>query len=383
MAKTITHRSFVARVLTLFVGMVTFALICGVAQASPSLSYFVTEGVECSWYYWDSAIPTERNLLAKLPKCPELVFFDSQQNTVYFSEGNTVYSLPLKQQASKPRQFASLPKVKGKKRVLWIDKSNGKLRLLVVSDVPEKDVVRKDGKVYLRNADGILIEGSSKGAFIGGFSYATMWEHPQLLTVFELVTDDKWQRKAELASEIFFGLSRAEEVWKEGATNWHKVEKSPIWNERGISNYSASTDLCENESEDTALRCLRSVEDFVTPSGQARVANYFSKEKDPDLFYISFKQANAAIIFDTIFGDTLHAVLPLLFCKNKCMQQSSLDISNIPENAQVRLSVAYPFLLVVDSNDVTTGNNPNVIDLRTGKIVYKSSGFGAMWMSAP
>ena len=379
MVKTVTHRSFIARVLIFLVG-VMFTLIYVDAKASPSLSYFVKEGPKCLWYYWDSLVPTESNLLAKLPRCPELVFFDSQQNTVYFNDGDTIFSLPLKQHASQPSQFASLPKVKGEKRVLWNDKSNGKLRLLVVSDVAEKDVVRKDGKIYFRNVDGMLIEGSNKGAFIGGVSYAPMWEHPQLLTIFELVADDKWQRKAELASEIFFGLSRAEEVWKEGATNWHDVEISPNWNERGISNYSALTDICENETES---HCLNSaLPDFVNTKAQARVANYFSKLKKPDLFYVSFKQANTAIVFDTIFGHTLHAVLPLLFCKNECMQQTPLDIRASTEKTQVRLSPAYPFLLVVE-DDATNGNNPNVIDVRTGKIVYRTSGFGAMWMSAP
>jgi hypothetical protein len=149
---------------------------------------------------------------------------------------------------------------------------------------------------------------------------------------------------------------------------------------RGISNYSALTDLCGNETE---WHCLSTVTDFVTPNAEAKIAHYFSKIKKPDLFYVSFKQANTALVFNTVFGDTLHAVLPLLFCKDKCMQQSPLDIAISPGNSQVRLSVSYPFLLVVDSDDTTIGNNPNVVDLRSGEIVFKTSGFGAMWMTAP
>jgi hypothetical protein len=137
----------------------------------------------------------------------------------------------LKQQASQPSQYASLPKVEGRKVVLWIDKSSGKLRLLVVSDVAEKNVVRKGDRVFLRKADGNLIEGITKGMFIAGIAYTPMWENPQLLTVYELVSGNKWQRKAELASEAFFWLSRAEEVWKEGATNWDRVDVSPNWND--------------------------------------------------------------------------------------------------------------------------------------------------------
>ena len=379
MAKTINSGSFVARFFTACAGILGLALMCVNAQASPALSYFVTEGTECSWYKWDSEKPAERALLAKFTKCPELVFFDSQQNMAYFSAENTVYTLALKQQVSLPTKYASLPKVDGEKVVLWIDKSNGRLRLLVVSDVPEKNVVRKGDRVFLRKADGSLIEGITKGMFIAGFAYAPMWENPQLLTVYELVSGDKWQRKAELASEAFFWLSRAREVWKEGAINWDDVKVSPIWNERGLSGYSASADLCENETKDD-LHCFRGVEDFVNPLAQASIERYFNKTKITDLFHIEFKQTNTALVFNTVFGDTLHAVLPLLFCKDKCMQQTPLDIHTSPGNTQERLTVSFPFLLVVD-DELTEGNNPNVVDLRTGEIIFNSTCFGAMWMT--
>lgn len=375
MAKTINHRSFAVRI---FILVIALELTCATAQASPLLSYFETDGGACSWYYWDSTKLSEQNLLAKLPKCPELIFFDSQENSVYFTSGDSVYSLTLKHQSS-PQIVAGLPKVSGEKRVLWIDKSSGKLRLLVVSDVEVKDIIRKDEKVFLKNVDGDLIEGIDKGMFIGGISYAPMWESPQLLTIFELVSNDKWQRKAELASEVFFGLSRAQEVWKDGATNWDDVEISPNWNERGLSEYSASTDICSLETE---WRCVRDLSDFVTPKAEARIAHYFRKISDPELFYVSFKQTNTAIVFNTIFGDTMHAVLPLLFCKDKCNQQLPLNVSARPVNTQVRLTVAFPYLLVVD-DVVAVGSNPNVVDLRTGEIVFKPSGFGAMWLTSP
>ena len=269
--------------LTIFLIILAFSINCGYAKASPALSYFVKERTACLWYIWVSAKPTEKRLIANLPKCPELVFFDSKQNSVYFNDGDTVYLLPLKQPASLPSKYATLPKVKGEKKVLWNDRSNGKLRLLVIYDVAANDVVHKEDKIYLRNEDGVLVEGSSKGAFIGGVSYTPMWEHPQLLTVFELVAEDQWQRKAELASEMFFGLSRAEEVWKEGATNWHDVEISPNWNEQGMSNYSALTDICMNETE---LHCLNSaLQEYVNIRAQAKVKNYFKTKKD--FFYVS------------------------------------------------------------------------------------------------
>ena len=376
------RRGFVARFLFPCVGTLGLALMCANVLASPAMSYFVTEGTECSWYKWDSEMPAERTLLAKLPKCPELVFFDSKQNTAYFTAENTVYTLPLKQQASLPSKYASLPKVDGRKEVLWIEKSNGKLRLLVISDVAEKNVVRKGDRVFLRKADGKLIEGITKGMFIAGNAYAPMWENPQLLTILELGSGGKWQRKAELASEAFFWLSRAREVWKEGAMNWDDVKVSPNWNEQGLSGYSASTDLCENETVDTNLHCSSGVEDFVNPLAQASVERYFNKTEITDLFHIEFKQTNTAILFNTVFGDTLHALLPLLFCKDKCIQQLPLDIRTSPGNMQVGLTVSYPYLLVVNDGD-TNGNNPNVVDLRTGEIVFKASGFGAMWMTSP
>jgi hypothetical protein len=380
MAKTLNRRSIFSIIFIPFVVMVAAAFADDHAQAAPVLSYFKTEGSACSWYNWDAALPAKQKLIAKLPACPELVFFDSQQNTFYFTTGDAVYSLPLTPLASNPRFFAKLPKVNGLKTVLWNDKSNGKLRLLVISDVAERNVVRKNGKVFLRE-DGRLIEGSNDDIFIAGFNYAPTWESPQLVTIFELVSGEKWQRKAELATESFFGLNRAEQNWKEGATHWHGSKFNPsasIWNERGISNFSASSDLCRNETE---WHCLSDISDFVAPAARASVESYFKQIKTPDLFYVSFEQVNTAIVFNTISGDTLHAVLPLLFCKNNCVQQLPLNIGARPGIEQVSLLVAFPYLLVVDDHNAI-GNNPNVVDLRTGEIVFKSSGVGAMWMTA-
>ena len=379
MAKTLNYRNIFSQVFIPFVGMMVILFTITHAQASPTLSYFTKDEAACSWYYWDVALPKERKLLVKLPVCPELVFFDSQQNIFYFTSGDAVYSLPLQPLATKPQLFARLPNVNGSKRVLWNDKSKGKLRLLVVNDVAEKDVVHKDGKTYLRNEEGMLIEGNNDEMFIAGFSYAVMWKNPQLVTVFELISDDKWQRKAELATESFFGLAGAEQNWKEGAKHWYGNKYDPaasIWNERGTSDYSALSDLCDNETE---WHCLGAISDFLTPTIEASVVNYFGKTQERSLFYVAFNKIRTSIVFGSVFGHKYHAVLPILFCKNKCRQQSPLDISTRSGNTQVRLSVVFPYLLVVD-DDITNGNNPNIIDLRTGKTIYKSSGFGAMWM---
>ena len=88
---------------------------------------------------------------------------------------------------------------------------------------------------------------------------------------------------------------------------------------------------------------------------------------------VSDAAGRPAAIFGLVQGDTLHMTTPF-FLVTQQGKVSSVDIGNRP---QIGLGVNGSLLLLADEG---TGAAPLVLDLRNGRVVFRSNGFHATWV---
>jgi hypothetical protein len=303
------------------------------------LSYLVDTGTSHRWMLW-SAEKRESALFLELSAEPRIAFWDVTHQLVYYALQTQVYAAPYAVLQPRPSLVADLPSPGDTVRLLWIERATGALRVLTLEDVPPDAVITEpDGTLVYRLTDGRTVAGLTK----------PHWGRPAICTVLELGGDGHWKMIVQKGTK-----------WQAGDTPGDSVVDD--W--RHEEGFSQRTLLMRGT-------CLSGLCREDLPEALAAQVRERGLGDVDDFSY--YPSATNGVIFRTVMGDTLHATQPVFRVRDGQVG----DAVELGAAKQMGFSAMDHYLLIADEY---TGNNPHVIDLKNGTIVFASRGHGSVWI---
>ena len=211
------------------------------------------------------------------------------------------------------------------------------------AEIPDSAIIKKTGNtVVYRLADGSIVSGM-------GFPD---WGVAAVLTVLECGPRGEWTRIAQRATKDEAGDTPGMEVVDE-FRHERGASRDTIINSCICANWA----MCGNDAPKSFVRLLRAA------------------DQDGEFRYIPPRNGLMGLLFATAFGDTLHTVPPffLVSQSGEHMKQIELGDRNAVDACPDSQS-----LLIADQYG---GDNPIVIDLKTGRAVFSSeNATDAVWI---
>jgi len=311
------------------------------------LSYIVKEsttgGERYIWKFWDPDTDKQAAFL-DLPDKPKLVIWDAQNHLVYYAIGGHIFG------ATYPRTYALSTKITdlppSDVPEMWIERTTGRLRVIARDDVPGSGIIKKaNGNVIFRLAD---------GSAVAAPPHLPDWGTPAVLTVLELNAHGRWVRIARRATKYGAGDTPG------------SLEVKDFWHEQGASqrNILMSYTCAYGES------CGRNLPKSFFPALHA-AGNY----TPADFNYFPASNGWRGIVFQTIEGDTVHQHTPVFTFSQK--DPKLVRLESLPNDERVGLGRSGRYLLIAEEY---TGDNPVVIDLKTGRVAFSEAALSAVWI---
>ena len=287
----------------------------------------------------------------QLPKCPEKtenIIFDSSRNRVLIFQDGKYWSVE-KTLGAEPKFLAEGFKspIQGEfYSKTWIDK---KTKLLSVGylipfgdtkDNSEGDEWRKkfpllkDTWISLHHADGAPPEGE-----------------PSVAVVAQLNKDGQWQNLAEEKTTCCADMAPGFEAVKES-----------IEEDDGV--YSLNDLLlkptCQSQQCDlTKLKPSQETSNWISQTfkgGEEQTASYMPLG------------SNDGFLFHTAFGDSIHAMEPIYYCKNECNERILIDSPrSAPDFGQISFSPKSNFMIVSKEYE---GQDAKVYEAGSPKAIF-------------
>ena len=312
---------------------------------SALLSYVVAEkSGSATRYRWIFRRPdsNREQFFVEVPDPPKLVFWATKESRVYYAIGARILATAYPQTHAVSSQVAEAPSPNV--AAMWIERSTGKLRVIVLNEISQSSITREaDGTLIYRLDDGVSVPASG----------LPDWGDPGVCTVLELGSAGKWTLVARRATK--FGA---------GDTPGLDVAKG-FRHERGVSQDSLLTSY-------TCPHGQACGKDLPMPMASAlrRLVNYPAT----DFRYIPSADGLRGLVFRTIMGDTPHAEAPVFLVSqgNQTLRQINLYHRN-----QIGLARNGRYLLLTDEY---SGDNPLLLDLKTGDTVFSIRARAAVWV---
>jgi len=320
------------------------------ATPSPThlLSYVAEEnvpdsGVRYHWKFWDPDTGKQQTFLDLTDK-PKLVVWDTQERLVYYAIGSRIFDTTYPRTHALPAQVADLPP--GEVIVMWPERTTGRLRVIVREAIPDSAIIRKPhGKVAFRLADGSTVSGTD----------LPDWGVAAVLTALELGPRGQWARLARRATKDGAGDTPGTDVVNE------------FRHERGASEDAiADSFVCGEPETET---CGETLPKSLWPPLRA-AGNYAAA----DFAYLAPANGLMGLTFNTAMGDTMHTLKPLFLVPPDGDKLVPIKLHTMQE---VHIGRNGKYLLIDDGD---YGDNPIVIDLKTGRTVFSADGCDAVWV---
>lgn|GEM_PF-2754011 len=310
--------------------------------SGPLLYYGVETDSGYELRYWSATERTE-SLFLQLASKPGTLFWDPSTRTVYYTSGSEVYRASYASLTPTPTGIATLPPVAGELIRLWIDTTNGQVRVLFMEEISDNSVsTRKDGAPEYRLADGSIVTGLAEPG----------WGLPYVAKAFELARG-KWTLLSQRGTKWMAGDTPGPSVVGELVAE-HGVSQHVL-----LDTYSCLSGICREEVPGA-------IADQISESKRGGVAL-------SDFSYLPSASTGTGVVFGTVFGDTLHATPPLFFVT----REGAVQALELRTDAQIGLGIEQGYLLIVDE---FSGEHPSVIDLGSGDVLFSGTGNGAVWL---
>lgn len=341
--------------LALFAGaLVIMSLACTEVRAGSDrssnpgaalLSYVVREKPgSATRYRWILRSPdsNQEQVFVEVPEPPKLVFWDTKESKVYYVRGSRIFAAAYPQAHAVPSYVTKLPSPDA--AAMWIERTTGRLRVIVLEEIPESSISRKtDGTLIYRLDDGSSVPAPG----------LPDWGDSGVCTVLELGSGGKWTLMARRATKYGAGETPGLDV-----VNGFRHE-SGVSQDRLLMSYTCAYG-----------KILR--KDLPTPmaSSLREVVNFPAT----DFRYLPPADNLDGIVFRTVMGDTLHAAAPVFLVsqRDQTLRQIKLDRED-----QIGFARNSRYLLLANEY---SGDNPILLDLETGNTVFSIRAHAAVWV---
>jgi hypothetical protein len=305
------------------------------------LAFVASREARFEWQLFDPAEGSTRSWLL-LDAPPEAAFFDAREPAVYFALGGEVRRAPLDADGKSSRVADRPQAAGGRLEALWIEDPGGRLRALVVSELDEAAVEGEAGEARYRLPDGTRVPAAD----------APPWGDPVVCTFVELRADGAWETLERVGT-------------RGGAADAPGCAAvTHLRHERGhslpglLASYRCGDDGCHAEAPEPL------------PSG---LADAWRSVAEVQTVRSLAAPSGGRLYFGAGLGDTWHAFAPLWLARpGAAPEKLALDL-----DGQLQLAPRGVWVLVARE---FSGEDPRVVDLRTGRVVFSGEGSSAAWL---
>ncbi len=293
----------------------------------PLLSY-VTKGYgHYQWVFW-SASSHQKEVFLELPQAPEFVFWDTQEERVYYAVESRVFSAAYPQRHAAPSDIAALPP--GDVKLMWVEQASGRLRVVELEEIPDKAIAK--------GIDGTLTYRLHDGSSVPGLDFPP-WGTPGVCTVLELARNGKWLPVVRRATKFEAGDTPELDVVDEFRHERGASQNTLLMSYTYAYGKLGGEDLPKELVSHLTKAGIHSVDDFTYAPGANGLLG---------------------LVFRTVMGDTVHAETPVfLISQTGQLRRVKLRV----RDDQIGLGHSGRYLLIADEY---SGDDPTVIDLKTG-----------------
>ena len=309
----------------------------------PLLSYVTESYGHYQWVFW-GASSHQKEVFLELPKAPEFVFWDTQEMRVYYAVESRIFSAAYPQRLAAPSNIAALPP--GDVRLMWVELASGRLRVVELEEIPDNAITKGiDATLTYRLHDGSSVPGSN-----------FPWGSPGVCTVLELTRNGKWLPVARRATKFEAGETPGLDVVNE------------FRHERGASQNTLLMSYTYAHGKLGGENLPKELISRLTKAGIHSVS---------DFTYAPGGNGLAGLVFPAVMGDTLHAETPL-FIVSQTGQLRRIKLRS--RDDQIGLTRSSRYLLIANEY---SGDDPTVIDLKTGTTLISERARSAVWVPSP
>ncbi len=306
-------------------------------SAEPTLSYVVpvTSGFE-----WRLREHGAERVLIRSERPPLPLFWDASDGSVLYELDAELHRVRLAS-GSAPERIAPVPPFAGERAALWVDAATGRLRALLVETIAADALGGSPEAPRWTLADGSEIAGASEPP----------WGDPIACSVVEW-DGAAWAPRVRVASKGGAdgtpGCSVVDDHRRERGTSQARL----------LASYGCGDGLCGSQPPTALAAAVRA------QPGSDPYVEEIRWLGDP---------ASGGLLFGTARGDTWHATTPVWWAKDGA-PPLRLELAT---GRQITLARAGALVLVAAE---WTGERPHLVDLRSGRIVFRGEGRAAVWV---
>lgn len=324
-------------------------------RAEPLLSYVVEDGGRAEWRIWDAAWSRDR-LFLELPEAPEQTFWDPAAREVTFVAQGGTYRARYDQSPGRPERLGPAPDAPGEIEILWREARDGSLRAIAIYVVPEADLIGDGEALRYRLPDGRTIPGIPD----------PKWHSYTVCTLQEMTAPDAWSIVRQAADsygyegEICVRLDVTSR--REGGVSQFALHES--YRCARTMDRSSST-LCLQEvppALGAAFEAYKRSEAFKASGTWYDAVSYLATDQAYDLAY-GVAEAHALHVYGQVF-----VVAP---------DAGRIEPLALEIGPQLQIGLARGYVVVAEEY---SGADPQVIDLATGRVVFRARGHSALWV---
>lgn len=341
---TTTRKLFTLRRWSLAFVILSLSWPSEIGLAEPLLSYVIEDDGGAEWHIWDAALSRDR-LFLDLPQAPEHSYWDPAAREVYFVVDRGIYRARYDQVPGHAERLGPAPEAPGEIEILWREAQDGSLRAITIYYVPDADLIEDGEALTYRLPDGSIIPGIPD----------PKWLVYMVCTLEKMTSPDTWSTRVQMADS-----------WSYEGVPCIRLDISSR-KESGISQFSlyqsyrcASSDLCDREAP-LAVR----------PKFEALMAAGVPFDF---VGYLGPSNTTHGLAFGVVEAHGLHAYGQVFVV---APDEGSIEPLELAVGPQFQIGHAKGYVLIAEEY---SGADPHVIDLASGRVVFRADGRSALWV---
>lgn len=323
--------------------------------AEPLLSYVVEDGGRAEWRIWNAARSRDR-LFLELREAPEHTFWDPAARTVTFVAQGGTYRARFDQSPGRPERLGPAPDAPGEIEILWREARDGSLRAIAIYVVPKADLIGDGEALSYRLPDGRTIPGIPD----------PKWHYYTVCTLQEMTAPDAWSIVRQ-------------------AADVHGYEGEPCTRldvtsrrERGTSQFTLheSYRCARSIDRSSSTLCLEEVPPALGPAFEAYKRSEAFKASGTwydAVRYLATDQAYE-LAYGVGEGHALHVYGQVFVV---APDKGGIEPLALEVGPQLQIGLTRGYVLVAEEY---SGADPHVIDLASGRVVFRARGHSALWV---
>lgn len=284
-----------------------------VLQLSATLFYFEADGTSCHWTI-RSVAEGAATRVHSTASCPSHLVWEPGARRAWYTLGNALHEHSWEGDG-RPVLRAKLPFRGALDALAWdsmlrVSAASGKIRVVFLEPVADKDVVKRAGETFFRRRGALHAD---QGASIVGAPYfAVVWD---------LEAGGAWTEIAAVPTN-----------WEAGETMGLRVLSKAMTSQPGTYPLEISAGALWTSEWDGARLA-------VSAMRKRDIARRLAAGED-GFGYLDWT-AGTGIVFPIVFGDLPHASSPVYCCRNSCATMEKLR--GLPESPNHQETFTFQF----------------------------------------